>query len=325
MADQGKAVIGIDLGGTKVLVGVVDAENQVLARAKRNTPAKQGGAAIVSTILDAAHEAVAASGVEMAGIGAVGIGSPGPLDPQRGVILFSSNLNVKDFPIGSELSKALGRPVVLRNDVRMGGYGEFKLGAGRSHQNVLCAFIGTGIGGCLIERGEVLVGSTGNAGEIGHIIIKANGPKCGCGRRGCMEALASKTAISRRLFKAVKRGSATSHATALVTKNDRLKSKDLAAAYINGDATVVHEVERAAHFLGVGLGSLMNVVGPDVVILGGGVAFALGEPYLGLIRISARAQALVDPEGTIPIVLGELGDNAGILGSACMAREVFNV
>lgn len=325
MADQGTAVIGIDLGGTKVLVGVVDAANQVLARAKRNTPAKQGGAAIVDTILDATREAIAASGIPMDAIGAVGIGSPGPLDPERGVILFSSNLNVKDFPIGPELSKALGRPVVLRNDVRMGGYGEFKLGAGRNHQNVLAAFIGTGIGGCLIQHGEVLVGSTGNAGEIGHIILKANGPRCGCGRRGCMEALASKTAIARRLNKATKRGTATSNAAALMLKNDRLKSKDLAAAYIGGDPTVVHEVERAAHFLGMGLGSLINVIGPDVVVLGGGVTYALGESYLELVRLSARAQALVDPDGAIPIVLGELGDNAGVLGSACMARESFHV
>jgi glucokinase len=323
MADQGKPVIGIDLGGTKVLAGVVDTANQVIARAKRNTPAKQGGAAIVATILDAVREAIATAGVPLEEIGGVGIGSPGPLDPEKGIILFSSNMNMKDFPLGPELSKALGHPVVLRNDVRMGGYGEFKLGAGRGRQNVLAAFIGTGIGGFLIQHDQVVVGATGNAGEIGHMILKANGPKCGCGRRGCMEALASKTAISRRLAKAVKRGSATSHATALVTKHDRLKSKDLAAAFLDRDPTVVQEVERAAHYLGLGLGSLINVLGPEVVILGGGVAFALGEPYLELIRQSARGQALVDPAGTIPIVLGELGDNAGVLGSACMARETF--
>jgi len=136
-----------------------------------------------------------------------------------------------------------------------------------------------------------------------------------------MEALASKTAIARRLAKAVKRGTATSHATALVTKHDRLKSKDLAAAFLSRDPTVVAEVERAARYLGLGLGGLINVLGPEVVILGGGVAFALGEPYLELIRLAARGQALVDPDGTIPIVLGELGDNAGVLGAACMARE----
>ena len=135
-----------------------------------------------------------------------GIGSPGPLDVKSGVILFSANLNVKNYPIGPELSAYLDRPVLVQNDVRVAGYAEFRLGAGRGYRDMIAAFVGTGIGGCIILGGEIVTGSTGNAGEIGHTIVKAGGPRCGCGSQGCMEALASKTAIQRRVNKAIQQG-----------------------------------------------------------------------------------------------------------------------
>ncbi len=314
-------VAGVDLGGTKILVGIVGPDHAILGRAKRPTPADAGGPAIVSAIVDAIDQALLQAGLVRGDLAGVGIGSPGPIDQHSGVIRFSSNLNVIDWPLGPELSGAIGLPTLLRNDVRVGGYGEFRLGAGRGFRNVLVAFVGTGIGGCTIIDGKVVEGATGNAGEIGHIIVKAHGPTCGCGRQGCLEALSSRTAITRRIHKAVKRGESSILALKVEKKSSKLKSGDLAAAVEAGDVVALREVDRAADFLGLAIGGLVNLFGPEIVIIGGGVTEALGSNFVELIRASARKQILVDPEETIQIVPAELGDDAGILGAALLALE----
>jgi glucokinase len=318
---DGPPILGIDLGGTKTLVAVVGSNQRILGRAKRPTPAKEGGPAIIAAMLGGIDEALKGAGLTRPDIAAAGIGSPGPLDTDSGVILFSANLNVKNFPLGPELSAALNRPVLVQNDVRAGGYAEFRLGAGRGYRDIIAAFVGTGIGGCVIRGGEIVTGSTGNAGELGHIIIKAGGPRCGCGSRGCMEALASKTAINRRIDKAVRKGLPTVLAEKMARRGGKLKSRDLAEAVTSKDLLALKEVQRAAHFLGIGLGSLINVFGPEIVIVGGGVAGALGEPYVEMVRAAARTRILIDPQETIRIERAALGDDAGILGAALLARE----
>jgi glucokinase len=320
---DGPPVLGIDLGGTKTLVAVVGSNQRVLGRAKRTTPAKEGGPAIIEAMLGGIDEALKNAGLTRPDIAAAGIGSPGPLDVNSGVIRFSANLNVKNFPIGPELSAVLNRPVLVQNDVRAGGYAEFRLGAGRGYRDIIAAFVGTGIGGCIILGGEIVTGTTGNAGELGHIIIKAGGPRCGCGQRGCLEALASKTAIARRVHKATRNGLPTELGEKMVRKGGRLKSGDLADAVAAKDLVALKEVHRAAHFLGIGLGSLVNALGPEIVIIGGGVAGALGPDYIDLVRTAARSQILTDPDGLIRIEPAALGDNAGILGAALLAREKF--
>jgi glucokinase len=320
---DGPPVLGIDLGGTKILCGVVAADSRILGRAKRTTPAKEGGSAIHEAILACADEALRIARLGRQDLAAAGIGSPGPLDTNSGVILFSANLNVRNYPLGPELAAALGRPVLVQNDVRVGGYAEFRLGAGRGYRDLIAAFVGTGIGGCLIQGGEIVTGSTCNAGEIGHIIIKVGGPRCGCGARGCLEALASKTAIARRVQKAVRKGLPTVLGDKMARKGGRLKSGDLAEAVTAKDLVALKEVHRAAHYLGLGLGGLINVLGPEIVIVGGGVAGALGPHYIDLVRTAARSQALGDPNGLIRIEPAALGDDAGILGAALLAREKF--
>ncbi|WZO97462.1 ROK family protein [Isosphaeraceae bacterium EP7] len=322
--DGGRPVVGVDLGGTKVLAGVVGPDQAISGRSKKSTPAKDGADAILAAIESCVREAVAASGLTLDDIAAVGIGSPGPLDPKTGVIHFSANMNVREFHLGPGLSAALGGlPVLLQNDVRVGGYGEFKLGAGRGYNSLIGAFVGTGIGGCLIMDGKIVEGSTGNAGELGHMTVKAGGPRCGCGQRGCMEALASRTAIARRIAKSVRNGQPSVFGSKIDRKSGKIKSGELAAAVQANDLVAVRAVQRSAHYLGLGLGSLVNVFGPELVIIGGGVVEALGDPYVDLIRQSARRQILVDPEMKIKFVAAALGDNAGILGASLMAREAF--
>ena len=316
-------VVGVDLGGTKILAAVVGPDHAILGRSKHPTPASEGGPAILAAIVDAIDEALGQAKLARADIAGIGIGSPGPLDPKAGAIRFSANLNVKDWPLGPDLAEAIGRPTLLQNDVRAGGYGEFRLGAGRGHRSVLAAFVGTGIGGCLILDGKMLEGATGNAGEVGHVVVKANGPKCGCGRRGCLEALSSRSAIARRVTKAYKAGEESVLAHKVDKKSGKLKSGDLAAAVEAGDAVALREVDRAAHFLGLGLGGLVNLLGPEIIVLGGGVAEALGPMFIDLVRVAARKQILVDPDEKIKIEPAALGDDAGILGAALLALERF--
>jgi glucokinase len=318
---DGALVLGIDLGGTKILAGVVDDQNQIVGRAKEATPAREGAEALREALVTAGRDALLSAGVGADRLSAVGIGSPGPLDVEAGVIRSSPNLNVTDFPLKGTLEEAFGVAVAVQNDVRVGGYGEFKLGAGRGYRDVLAAFVGTGIGGCLIRDGEIVKGVTGNAGEIGHLIVKANGPKCGCGRRGCLEAVASRTAMTRRVLKAIKKGASTSLREVVKSKSSRLKSKELSNAYRSGDPVAVHEVDRAARFLGLALGGLINVFGPEIIIIGGGVTEALGAPFVELVRTAARSQAMADPDRLVRIEQAELGDDSGVLGAALIARE----
>jgi len=325
MSGQGRSapVVGVDLGGTKILVGIVSAGHEILGRSKRSTPAQAGGDAILSAIVSAIDQALEEAGLRREDIAGIGVGSPGPIDSDRGLIRFSSNLNVQDWPLGTDLAEAVGRPTLLQNDVRVGGYGEFRLGAGRGFKNVLVAFVGTGIGGCYLVDGKIQEGATGNAGEIGHIVVKSKGPLCGCGRRGCLEALSSRSAIAKRIHKATKRGEVSVLAEKVEKKSHKLKSGDLAAAVLEGDAVALREVERSAFYLGQGLGGLVNFLGPEIVIVGGGVIAALDSFIMPLIRASARQQILVDPDQRIKIEAATLGDDAGILGAALMAQERF--
>lgn len=314
-------VLGIDLGGTKVLAGVVDSEDRILGRAKRSTPAKQGNLAVFEAVWKCAEQAMGEAGIDARAISAACVGSPGPIDQDQGVILFSANMQVRELPLAAELARVLGVPAILRNDVRVGAYGEFRLGAGRGHSSLLAAFVGTGIGGCVIQDGRIVEGATGNAGEIGHVVVKAGGRRCGCGRRGCLEAMASRTAIAKKVSKAIARGMSSALAGKVSEKGDRIKSRDLAQAFQAADPLAVKEVERSAKYLGMAVGGLVNLLGPEVVVIGGGVTEALGESYVDLVRHSARSRILTDPDQKIAIVPAALGDDAGVLGAALMARE----
>lgn len=314
-------VLGVDLGGTKTLVGVVDANHQVLGRGKLSTPARQGGDAIVETIAQAAEIALAEAGKSMADIALLGIGSPGPLDVKNGVILFSANMDVINYPLAAKLKDRFGLTCIVQNDVRSSCYAEWKLGAGKGMENLLGAFVGTGLGGCVIINGQMIEGKNGNAGEIGHIKAKPDGKQCGCGLYGCLELYASKSGLMRRFDKARKQGVASHLFQLWNGKGQKLKSRYLAECYSLGDPFVIEELQLAAKYLGNSLGGLVNLLAPDAIILGGGLSLALGEPWLTWVRAAAKEHMLVVPhEGEI-IIPAALGDDAGVLGSALLARE----
>ncbi|MEO8190345.1 MAG: ROK family protein [Acidobacteriota bacterium] len=312
--------LGIDLGGSKILAGVVTARGRILSRSKTATPFSEGGEALLSALKDTAGSALADAGVSRARLSGIGMGSPGPLDPARGLILRTPNISVTRLAVGPWLSRELGAPVVLDNDVHMAVYGEFLAGAARGKARVVGIWVGTGVGGCVLWDGKIVHGVNRNAGEIGHMILDARRAKRG-ERRGTLEWEASKTGIARHVRKAVEHGKKSSLARRVRGKGERLHSSDLAAAFEAQDPPVVAAVENSARYVGIAIANLFDVLAPELFVLGGGVAAALKGPYLELVSATAREHAFTTELGTPRIVLSRLGDDAGLLGAALAARD----
>jgi glucokinase len=321
---MGTSILGFDLGGTKVSAAVFDADGKIIGRGRDKTKAWRDSDEVFETVVRVGNEALAGAGVEASHLSAIGIGSPGPLDPDTGYIIHSANLGFENFPLGPKLSERFGCSVVVSNDVSAGVYGEFKAGAARGATDAFGIFVGTGIGGGIIVGGRLYNGFSKNAGEIGHMIIKAGGPRCGCGNRGCLEALASRKAMTRDIAKAIKRGSKTKLKKLLGKNMSAIPSSALKEAYDAGDKVTVEVVRRAAKYIGIGIGSLVNVLGPQVVILGGGVIEALGNDIIERIDASARAVAFEVAAKDMKIVQAELGDDAGVTGAALLAGEALH-
>ena len=318
---MGSYLLGIDLGGTKVSAAVFDEGNEIVGRARAKTRAKRDEENIFETIVKTGREAIASAGLQPKEMLALGIGSPGPLDPDSGYIIDSANIRFKNFPLGPRLSEEFGCPASVINDVSAGTYGEFKAGAARGANHVLGIFIGTGVGGGLILNGSLYHGFSRNAGEVGHMIVKAGGPRCGCGNRGCLEALASRTAMTQRIRKAIRAGHKTVIKKLIDKKADIIPSGVLKEAYDSGDRVVMKIVHQAAHSVGIGIGSLVNLLGPEVVVLGGGVIDALGEEMMDTIETVTREVAFEFTARDLRIVRAELGDDSGVTGAALLARE----
>ncbi len=316
-------ILGIDLGGTKVMAAVLDSDGRIVSRARAKTRAWRDDEEVFATIASVGHRAIDEAGIDSARLAAVGIGSPGPIDFETGYIIETTNLKFKNFPLGPRLAEEFGCPATVENDVNAGVYGEFKAGAARGASDVLGMFIGTGIGGGLIINRALYRGFSKGGGEVGHIVVEAGGPRCGCGNRGCLEAVASRTAISRDIRKAIKRGRRTSLSKALIKDTDSASGKEMKSAYDSGDELVRKIVHRAAKLIGIGIGSLLNVLGSEMVVLGGGVVEAFGDDFVDRIERSARGIAFEINSKDVKIVRAALGDDAGVIGAAMLAREAL--
>ncbi len=315
-------VVGVDMGGTKILSAVIDAKGNILGTAKVPTKADEAPSVVIDRIADAIQKAIGKSGVNEASIEAIGIGAPGPLDPATGVVIFAPNLGWRDIRLKDELETRVGIPTFVDNDVNVGTLGEHVFGAGQGVQNVVGIFVGTGIGGGIILQGELFHGASKTAGEIGHIIVKAGGPKCGCGTRGCLEALASRTAMAKQFQKAIKKKKQKSIVTELTNGDLRtIRSGVLAKAIRANDKLTLKIFKKVTKYLGVGIGSIVNFLNPEMIILGGGVVEALDDTFLDNIRAAAKKYALPNTLDGVQIVRAELGDNSGILGAAALARQ----
>ncbi|RKU35713.1 ROK family protein [Candidatus Poribacteria bacterium] len=319
---MGANVIGVDMGGTKILSAVIDADGNILGTAKVPTKADKEASEVIDRIANSIRKAIDKSGVASESIQAVGIGAPGPLDPATGVVIFAPNLGWRDVPLKAELEARVGFPTFVDNDVNVGTLGEHVFGAGRGVQNVVGIFVGTGIGGGIILNGELFHGASKTAGEVGHIIVKAGGPRCGCGTRGCLEAIASRTAMTKQFRKAILKKGKKSVISKL-TDGDlgAIRSGVLAKAIRLNDKLTLKIFKKVTKYLGIGIGSIVNFLNPEMIVLGGGVVEALDDTFLEDIRAAAKKYSLPNTLDGVQLVRAALGDNSGILGAAALARQ----
>ncbi len=314
-------VIGFDLGGMKMISAVVDEKLNPVTRQKKKTSAQSGGEAIYERIKDCITASIELSGLSPEKIKGIGIASPGPMDRKTGVILDTPNLGFKNFPLKQRLEKDFKIPVIVDNDVSAGLYGEFLRGAAQGFRNVVGLFPGTGIGGGMILDGRLFRGSTGNAGEIGHMIIQVNGPLCGCGQHGCVEALASRTAIAKDAVALAGSGAVPSLLQEAGTDFKRYKSGVFAKAYKNGEKSIVEIIDRSAWFLGIAMANCVNFINPEIVVLGGGLVEKLGAPYISAAERSMREHALAALVENVEVKQAKLGDDAAVIGAAGIIWE----
>lgn len=315
-------VVGIDLGGTKILAAVFDQRHRLLIREKKSTKPELGPDIVLNRIAECVNEALAVSAVAHSSVAGIGVGVPGMVDTRTGTVRVAPNLNWRNFPFAKLLSAKLRIPVTVVNDVQAGTTAVQQFGAGRKLRDFVCMFIGTGIGGGIVLGGQQYRGSAGMGGEIGHMAVIADGgPKCGCGNRGCLEAVASRAAIVRRVIEEMKDGRKTVVRDLCDRDPRRIRSRIIAEAYLEGDKLVREIIDDACEYIGIGAANLINVLNPQAVILGGGLIEALGNKMLPRIRKSAWRHVIGATSDRVNIIDCGLGDDAGIIGAALLARS----
>ncbi len=309
--------IGIDLGGTNVRAGVVTEDGQVISSCGHPTEVSKGQEHSIRQIVRTAEEAVERAGISRQDISAVGIGSPGPLDPFNGLVLSPVNFPTwGTVPLAQILSDAFhGVPTALDNDANVVAYGENWLGAGRDTANFLCITLGTGVGGGVVCEGKLLHGSDGNAAEIGHISIDYNGPRCNCGGIGCLELYCSATAIARRTRAAME----AENPKTLLTENE-VTAQTIADAANAGDEFARRMYDETGFFLGMGIVSAVALFNSEIVAVGGGMARA-GDLIFEPARRTFHEFGFPSLRGRLRIEPMRLGDNAAILGAARLAMD----
>lgn len=321
MVKRGKKIwVGFDLGGTKMMATVYDGAFRPLASAKAKTPVNAGAKAVLERIRETIAEALAEAKISPGGLAGIGVGCPGVLDLDQGIILEAPNLGWKRVPLRTLLARWFHCRVVLANDVDAGTYGEWRFGAGAGARTLVGVFPGTGIGGGCVYEGNLLRGKTGSAMEIGHLPIREHGRLCGCGKRGCLEALAGRLAISAEVAQAAFRGEAPYLAANGGTDLKKLKSGLLAKAIKAGDAAVERIVRDAMRLMGRAIGGVVNLLAPDVVVLGGGLVEALPRLALDEVRRGLKETAMDSLAKQVKVVEAELGDDATTMGAAALAE-----
>lgn len=307
-----RTVIGVDLGGTNIVSAVVDEKGKVLGRDKRKTLAHLGAAVGLGRIADSVRAASLDSGLPWASHLAVGIGSPGPLNPKTGVIIYTPNLNWSNVPVVKILRKKLGKKVALENDANLAALGETWIGAGKGKKFVLCITLGTGVGGGLILDGKIYEGAWGVSNHIGHIVVDPNGPKAPYGNSGILEQYCSATGIVRMALEAGLKFPAGA-------PREAYEFQKMAA---QGNAKAVKVYEKAGRMLGVGLTSAIHLLNPEIIIFSGGVAGA-GPLLLKPMMKELKTRCFKSHLKGLKFAFAKLGDNMGVVGAARLAWQTL--
>jgi glucokinase len=313
---------GVDLGGTKIDVLIVEGEQDIRGRVRRPTPTEGGAEAVVEAIARTVEEAADAAAVEARQLTGVGVGSPGAVDAAAGTIGFNSNLAGGwngPYPFADELAQLIGAPVRVANDVEVAAAAELELGAGRDLPSFLAVWWGTGVGGSVVLAGKRWEGN-GGAGELGHTVVKLGGRVCPCGRRGCVEAYAGRAAMEARARRLHERGQKTNLFDLMRDANrDRLTSGVWERALKHDDRLAAELIEDAYDALAAACGSVVNLLDVDGVVLGGGLGTRFGASATERIREKMRPH-IFNPTRDPPVRTAELGDDGGAIGAALLVR-----
>jgi glucokinase len=318
-------IIGIDLGGTNVRAAVVNSDGKIVGEGREPSLAMSGLDTTVAQIIKAIRSAVAGAGIDFSQVIGAGMGVPGQHKSREGIVLWSPNF--KDWngvQLLAPIREAIGVPIYMGNDVNVAALGEYKFGAGRSTKSMIMLTLGTGIGGGIILDGKLWLGTGELAAEIGHQVIMPDGPMCGCGRAGHLEALANRDAIIERAARKIQMG----RPSVLIEDSDwpdwSVTPAAIAKAAQDGDQVAIETMAETGYYVGLGVANVINMLAPEMVIIGGGIAQA-GDVLWGPILRTVHAHALTESRRVCRVVPADLGDDAGVMGGVglCM-QEIEN-
>jgi len=320
MKPSAKPVVAIDIGGTKYIVAVISADHQILSRVYRHTLSREGPEKVIARLMSTIDEVIDKSGIKPSQLGGIAVAYAGLVDIDKGIVTEAPNLpHWNNVPLRDMLVDRFKMPAFVINDASAAALGEHRLGAGKELNNLIFITVSTGIGGGIIINGELYNGTDGCAGEIGHTVVQLDGPECSCGRRGCWESLASGTAIARMAKEGLRSGEKSILLDMTYGVIDDVRAETVAAGARKGDALCKRVINQAACYLGIGLGNLVNIFNPQMIIIGGGVS-AMGEMILRPARRSMKEHAFKLPASTVRVVRVGLGTDSGLLGAAIYAQ-----
>ncbi|HEY42278.1 MAG TPA: ROK family protein [Dehalococcoidia bacterium] len=318
--EQQNPVLALDIGGTVIRLALVSMEGKILARKRLPTMAGEGPAPVINRMFSAMKGLLQSHKLDLSQLHSISIATAGVIDTDNGIITSSPNLpGWIDIPLRDTVETAYKTSTFLLNDANAAALGEHRFGAGKGSANLFYITVSTGIGGGVIIDNKLYSGTSGGAGEIGHMTIDVNGPACKCGSNGCLETLASGTAVAREAITRIRNGEKSS----LAENRDSIENitaKDVGQAAREGDPLALAVISRAAFYLGVGLANLVNLLNPEIIIVGGGLS-KLGNLLLEPAREVVQERAFRLPAQAARIVLSRLGDDAGILGAAVFAHQ----
>jgi glucokinase len=316
-----RLILGVDLGGTKIATALATAEGEILTRGYCPTLGEAGSQAIISSILRTIEETMSLGKVRLSQLLGIGVAAAGIIDSDRGMIITSPNIpNLREVPLKHAVEQRFGIPTYVGNDATLAALGEWYFGLKKSVANLIYITVSTGIGGGIIANGKLYTGAYGFAGEVGHMTIDVNGPKCNCGNVGCWEALASGTALARGAIREIRKGANTSIAELVGGDLSRIDAKIVFQAAMGGDELARKLISRLAYYFGIGLVNLVNIFNPELILIGGGVAKMgdlLLQPAINLVRQRAYVTLAYDVE----IKPALLGDDSGVLGAVAFVLE----
>lgn len=308
--------IGVDLGGTKILAGLFDNQLNLIARSKLSTNSEQGGPAVLQRVIQAINQAAQNAKIPLQKVSGLGLAVPGQIVPKSSIVRFAPNLDWRDFDLKPNFPTEWNFPVIVENDVRMGTYGEWTRGAAQGSANVFGIFAGTGVGGGLILNGQLFHGFNGHAGEIGHIVIDWR-------KEHSLEDIAGRRNLMKRLKKTIDKAPRRVKRDYKGLDPTNFKSSQIAELFQKGDPPMVQAVDRAACAIGSAIASVVNLLSPEVIVIGGGMAQSLGEQWTERIWEVANRFILPGAAENVRCSTAALGDDAGITGAAAYARNTF--